>query len=72
MTTQEIQDAKMLGSNYATEWHYFIYRDWMTADEFAAAALDNYNGNSDACGEPTLAKEYEADFLLGAKSAFKG
>ena len=70
MTTQQIQSAQMLGSNYATDWGYLLYQEGMTADEFAAAVLENYNENSEACNEPTLPQEYVADFLFGAKTAF--
>jgi hypothetical protein len=70
MTHQQIQKAQQLGENYANDnaQHFFI--ESMSADDFAAAALENYNANADAFGEELLPAELEKDFLFGAKTSY--
>ena len=71
MTVQEIQNAQMLGRNYANDNFNHIYVPGMTHDEFAKEALENYNNNADAFNEPCLQEEYEKDFLFGAKQSMR-
>lgn len=71
MTTQEIQNAQQSGSIYANDNYHFIYKEGMSQDDFAEAALENYNANAEAFNESPLPQECEVDFLFGAKNAFR-
>ncbi len=42
----------------------------MDADEFAEAALENYQSNADASGTLPLSSDKHEDFVFGAKQAF--
>lgn len=72
MTTQQIQSSQNLGAAYANDNYSHIYQSGMTIGEFAVAALENYQDNADAFGSERVPEQCEADFLLGAKTAFKG
>jgi hypothetical protein len=64
-------NAQQKGSNYANDNYSFIYEPGMTRDQFAIAALNNYNENAAAFGEDPIPQGEQADFLFGARQAFR-
>ena len=72
MTAQQIQSIQNLGASYAADNYSHIYQPGMTIGEFAVATLENYQDNAEAFNIEGIPEQCEADFLLGAKSAFKG
>ena len=61
------------GRQYATEnWHFFTPDgiQSMSRQEFAQAALDNYNRNASAFGEDLLPEFFNEAFLRGANLAY--
>ena len=65
-------DYQLLGKNYATDNRVFFEKEGMSSEEFAQAALENYNSNAEAAGDErasVIPEDQEANFLFGAASA---
>ncbi len=68
-----IIDFQLIGKNYANDNRRFFEVDGMTKEEFAQAALDNYNSNAEAFGDEKAAivpKSQEGNFKFGASETF--